>query len=242
MLYDTGYSEHFFDATRSFPESLYRKLTPVDFPPQECLLQQLDDRGIKAKDIEVILISHFHADHIAGLRNFRKARLIATQAERSACEKQGRLGRLRKAYLKDLLPEDFEERVKYVESLPKVLGALERIGFKEVYDLWGDQSMYAVNLPGHTESQLGLIFQSARLGPVFLVADACWKIEGLVENRPPSRLAYSLFARNEDYNQTFTALRKLQDEFCIIPSHCSATFAKLGGTMEVSQNLYPQFV
>jgi hypothetical protein len=74
------------------------------------------------------------------------------------------------------------------------------------------------------------------------VADACWKTEGLAENRPPSRLAYSLFAENEDYNQTFTALRNLQEEFCIIPSHCLTTFAKLGGTQEVNRQLYPQFV
>jgi len=242
MLYDTGYSEHFFEATRSFPEAFYRKVTPVSFPLEECLLKQLDDRGVQPKDIETILISHFHADHISGLRNFPDAKLIATQAEQSACEKLGRLGRLRKAYLQDLLPDDFEERVTYVESLPKVPEALERIGFEEVYDLWGDQSMYAVNLPGHVESQLGLIFQSSRLGPVFLVADACWKTEGLAENRPPSRLAYSLFAENEDYNQTFTALRNLQEEFCIIPSHCLTTFAKLGGTQEVNRQLYPQFV
>ena len=83
MLYDTGYSQHYFESTAKFPECPYRLVTPVTLPPKERLLQQLEERGIHPTDIERSFISHFHADHIAGLKDFPKAQLIATSDELS---------------------------------------------------------------------------------------------------------------------------------------------------------------
>ena len=70
MLYDTGYSEHFLAATETFPERFYRLLTPVELRSTECLVAQLQSLGIEAADIREVLISHFHGDHVAGLRDF----------------------------------------------------------------------------------------------------------------------------------------------------------------------------
>src|ERR1035437_2671302 len=47
ILYDTGYAEHFFTATDTFPERLYRTVLPVDLPANEILLNQLKQRGIR---------------------------------------------------------------------------------------------------------------------------------------------------------------------------------------------------
>jgi glyoxylase-like metal-dependent hydrolase (beta-lactamase superfamily II) len=234
ILYDTGYSRHFFEATRRPPECLYRMVTPVRLTPEEELLGQLESRGIAASDIGLIVISHFHADHIAGLRDFPTARFFATRAEHAANEKRSRVARVRRAYLRGLLPVDFEARSSWVENGATVPAPWP--GFRAGFDLLGDGSIVGIDLPGHTASQLGLAFRTEVLGDVFLVGDACWKIEGLEQNRPPARLAYSLFANGEEYDATFAALRELAMSEAgpvLIPSHCATTWAKLGGTRHI---------
>lgn len=235
ILYDTGYASHFFSETKRVPECLYRLVTPVRLPPEEVLLTQLESRGIAASDIGTIVISHFHADHIAGLRDFPKARFVATQAERASNEARGRWGQVRRAYLRGLLPADFEARVSWAEEMPAP-PAFPWPGFGAGFDLIGDGSLVGVDLPGHTASQLGLHFRGEEWGEVFLVGDACWKIEGLEQDRPPARPAYSLFADGAAYDATFAALRELAmapGGPIVIPSHCATTWAKLGGTRHI---------
>ncbi|HEY1048853.1 MAG TPA: MBL fold metallo-hydrolase [Prosthecobacter sp.] len=237
MLYDTGYSPHFFEATRRFPECLYRVVTPVQLPPEEQLLAQLEERGIEAKDIETIFISHFHADHVAGLRDFPNTRFIATAAERQKVEKKGRIGRLRRAYLRDLLPPDLDTRLTLAEGTPTVPLPTSWQPFTTAHDLLGDASMLGIDLPGHAASQLGVAFRSAHEGdPLFLIGDAAWKIEGLKQNRPPSRLAYSLFDNGKVYDATFAKLHALHLGAApprMIPSHCASTWAERGSTRHV---------
>ncbi len=114
--------------------------------------------------------------------------------EYSANRRRNRFGRVRRAFLADLLPADFENRVTWAETLPPIDLPQAWGAFHRGFDLLGDGSLVAIDLTGHTESQLGLGFAAEEAGGTFLVADACWKIEGLRERRPPSRLAHSLFA------------------------------------------------
>lgn len=237
MLYDTGYSQHFREATRRFPECLYRMITPVTLPPGEELLAQLASRGIRASDIGTILISHFHADHVAGLRDFPRAKFIATRAERALCETKGRVGRLRRAYLRELLPDDVEERLQYAEDIPQVPLPAAWDPFELAHDFFGDSSILGINLPGHTASQLGVAFHAEE--PVFLIGDACWKIEGLIGDRRPSRLAYALFDNGTAYDATFAKLRALHlspGAPRIVPSHCITTWRELGGSRRIHRD------
>ena len=237
ILYDTGYSRHFREATRRFPECLYRIITPVTLPPGEELLAQLESRDIRASDIGTILISHFHADHVAGLRDFPRARFIATRAERAQCETKGRMGRLRRAYLRALIPDDVEERLQYAENIPQVRLPPAWSPFESANDLFGDGSMLGINLPGHTASQLGVAFHAEE--PVFLIGDACWKIEGLIRDKKPSRLAYALFDNGATYDATFAKLRALHlsaEAPHIVPSHCITTWRERGGSRRIHRD------
>jgi glyoxylase-like metal-dependent hydrolase (beta-lactamase superfamily II) len=232
MLYDTGYSGHFREATRRFPECLYRAVTPVRLDPEEELRAQLEDRGFSVNDVATILVSHFHADHVAGLRDFPSARFVAMRPEYAANRRRGRFGRARRAFLADLLPGDFETRATWAKTRPPIELPAAWGAFREGFDLLGDGSLVGIDLPGHTESQLGLAFSVEGEGGTFLVADACWRIEGLRERRPPSRLADPLFADPARYRATFEALCDLSASPGaprIIPSHCATSWAGRAG-------------
>jgi hypothetical protein len=90
MLFDTGYAKHFIQATTPFPQRLYRWVTPMHLCDKENLLHQLAQRGIAPEDIKHIFISHFHADHIAGLLDFPQARYICSKvALQSVMQRSG---------------------------------------------------------------------------------------------------------------------------------------------------------
>ena len=234
MLYDTGYSRHFMEATKPFPECLYRMVTPPVLPPEEELLHQLEQRNIRPEEIGTIFISHFHADHVAGLRDFPKARFIATREEYAEMKGRSRWNRLRGAFLSELFPADFSERVSWAEDCAALGTGLA--GFENGYDLLGDGSIAGIPLPGHTRSQLGLLLRddTRRL---FLAGDACWKIEGLERRKQPSRIAAHLFADNRAYEETFFKLADLHHadtSLTIIPSHCVTTWQRIGNTRTIT--------
>lgn len=55
-------------------EEMYRWLTPVTV--NKSLHEQLAMHHIKAEEINYIIISHFHADHIGGWKIFPNAQFI----------------------------------------------------------------------------------------------------------------------------------------------------------------------
>ena len=69
-LWDTGYADHFRQYTQSGIFQIYRHLTPIHLNKGESLIEQLRAGGYAADDFQALIISHFHADHVAGLKDF----------------------------------------------------------------------------------------------------------------------------------------------------------------------------
>lgn len=229
MLYDTGYAEHFYRATDSWPERLYRTVLPVELPPAEALGLQLAQFGITPQDIGTVIISHYHGDHIAGLRDFPNARFVALRGDTRGFEALA--GRRWRAtfggWLPALLPPDFFARLddaetKPVRALPRWLSPFER-----AFDLAGDGSLLGVPLPGHSAGQLGLFVPDADGRPAFLVADACWSLPACREGRLPSRLALFVNADRKRFARTFFAVQQIARRelaVALLPSHCTAAW------------------
>ncbi|HVU66498.1 MAG TPA: MBL fold metallo-hydrolase [Ktedonobacteraceae bacterium] len=230
LLWDTGYAPRMLEVTRRLPFALYRAATPLRLRPELAVVAQLERLGLRADDIRRVLISHFHADHIAGLRDFPRADYIATrQAYDDVATRQG-LAALRRAFIPALLPEHFERRVTLLapfqgESLP-ALGA--------THDLFGDGSLRLLELPGHARGQMGLLARTGR-GWVLFAADGCWMRRAVRENRPPSRLTHFFVDNPAMVRATIQRLHLFAAErpdVLIVPSHCPEAFA---GEVEAGQ-------
>lgn len=217
ILFDTGYSERFHQLTRKFPYSLYRYLTPVQL--NYSLKDQLLAHAIQPHEIKTIVISHFHADHIGGLRDFPQARFVCHQD--ALADIQGKRGvkALLQGFLPDLLPEDFTDRWISIDAtmlLPSILSP-----FTHGFDLFGDGMLWIVPLPGHAPGQIGLFFHAP--DPVFLVADSCWHSETIQQLHLPSHLTRLV---HHDWHAYITTIHQLhvlaqqQPSVKIIPSHC----------------------
>lgn len=225
ILFDTGYSDHFFSATEPLPERLYRIALPVRLPPQEQLLTQLAARGLEAGDISWVVVSHYHGDHVAGLRDFPHARFVASRKDSDALRSLSRWRATLQGLLPRLLPDDYWARLTYAETLAQRQLPGWMAPFTAGGDLLGDGSLLVLPLPGHSAGQLGLLVADADGGPVLLAADACWSLPACREGRLPAAPARLVTADATAYRQTFAQLGLLarrEPLLRILPSHCVA--------------------
>jgi glyoxylase-like metal-dependent hydrolase (beta-lactamase superfamily II) len=223
-LFDTGYSQRFLDATRPFPERGYRWITPPECPPQATAAAQLAARGIAPRAVDWILLSHLHADHVAGLIDFPRARILVHADALAALRRRGRWANLLHGVLPSLLPDDLNARTRLLA--PAEFTAIGPGGLPAL-DLAGDGSALVVPLPGHAAGQVGLLMQPRDAKPMFLVADAAWTSQAISGYRPPSWLAGLI---SEDRGTGARTLRLLHDlslarpDLRLVPSHCATAF------------------
>lgn len=223
ILFDTGYTRRFFDETEAFPARIYRETTPVVFREEEGIATQLRARGIDPAEVKLVLLSHFHADHVAGARDLPNARFVCYEsAWRQLCGLTG-FAALRQAFLPGLLPPDFASRVQAVEALKLVELPARLRPFETGADLLGDGSVVVVPLPGHAPGHFGVVI-ATEPAPTFLVADACWLSRSYRELLFPSPLAYLIFDDAAAYKTSLErlhALHKASPQVAILPSHCA---------------------
>ncbi len=233
ILFDTGYSTRFFEETKRFPGSLYRMVTPVTFRNEDSAISQLRQQGIGAEEVRYVVLSHFHADHTAGLRDFPNARILYKREAYTAVKDLGSLASVKAGCLPGLLPDDFEERSAFIDETPRrrLPGDFP---FVMGYDLFGDGSLIAVDLPGHAAGQIGLFLMSAT-GEYFLCADAVWSSRAYRERRKPHAAAGLIMDDRSQYADTFERLCLLHQQYPqirIIPSHCQEELLQQTGEEE----------
>lgn len=222
VLFDTGYGSHFFAATAPFPERAYRWVTPVVLNSEETAVARLRQLGYGPEDVNYVIISHFHGDHVSALRDFPRARFVFLDSGYEHVRHMNRLQGVSIGYLKALLPRDFESRAMalslkdahYRVGLPEPLG--------DGLDLFGDEAIRLVPLEGHFAGQVGALLKT-EVGTVFLVADACWFRQSFEELTLPHPIAMSRMYNPKQYVQDLQAIQGFYRQFPtahIIPSHC----------------------
>jgi glyoxylase-like metal-dependent hydrolase (beta-lactamase superfamily II) len=223
VLFDTGYSDHFRKETASFPNLLYARLMPPRFQGADRACDQMERMGVHASEVGTIVLSHFHADHIAGLRDFPQAKIVASRSGYAAIRGARGISGLLNGLLPGLMPSDADDRICFTDAfgatgLPPALA-----DFGPARDLFGDGSALLVDLPGHSTGQIGLYLPAAPRGALFVVADAAWSLEAIADLRPPPRLVTAMLGQTDTYRRTFEKLHRLQrvvPDLAIRPAHC----------------------
>ncbi|XBB67293.1 MBL fold metallo-hydrolase [Nocardioides sp. WV_118_6] len=213
-LFDTGYADHFFTATQRLPARLYRELLPVTLPDDQHLPAQLRGLGIDPLDVRRVVVSHFHGDHVAGLRDYPNARIVAGGAGGAQITGLKGINAIRHGLLPAMLPDGLSDRLLAAEDLP---GG----------DLLGDGSLLLVALPGHMPGHLGLVLTATDGRQVLLAGDAAWFTKSITDLAPPSRLAGIAF---DDWTAAMGtlghlhALHRAHPDLLLLPAHCTAGF------------------
>lgn len=208
-LWDTGYASHFADHTRHGVYRLYPWVTPVHFDPAQSLRAQLAARGLRVDDLDGVLLSHFHADHIAGLRDFPGLPLICSGSGWQQLRHRRGIAAVRRAFVPGLMPDDCEGRMRFVEGFEPVALPAALAPFGTGWALPGSRrEVLLVELPGHAAGHLGAFVLTAQ-GWQLLAADAAWTRENFAEASPPSRLTHLIMENVAEYHDTLRRLGAL---------------------------------
>lgn len=196
ILYDTGYSTDLYK--KGIKKSFYRKLTPLFVEQSDELANQLKQDGIDPLEIQWVILSHFHPDHIGGARAFSSATFLVTK-EAYATYRSPKINDL---VFNDLLPDDFSERVR-------ILHMGENPSFYEGYatlDLFGDESLLLLSVGGHAAGQCCAYLPEKEL---FIGADLCWGIALLPYTEKMKKIAKMVQDDFNEYKRGVQLLRTL---------------------------------
>ncbi len=224
VLFDTGYTNAFFEQTRRFPERLYSMMTPVNVSNEQSAVSQLQRRGIQQKDVRHIVLSHFHADHIAGLGDFPFAQFHYSQEAYEPLRQMSRLRQVTKGFLSGLVPPDFLARSNAYSMAQLASSSTGCPPFPSGFDLFDDSRIMLIPLPGHTIGHLGILVRDGA-NSAFFIGDASWHEDNFLKNQPPKRIVLSLLGDYPSYRRTLENLRsmaEMQPHTAIVPCHCSA--------------------
>ncbi|MFK8103290.1 MAG: MBL fold metallo-hydrolase [Saprospiraceae bacterium] len=226
ILFDTGYTRRFYSATKNFPLNIYAYLTKVFIRVEEEASTALSNIGIVPEEVRFIIVSHFHADHIGGLRDFPNARFICTKEAFVAVEHKKGFAALTRGYLSSLLPNDFRGRTDFLE-LEQATRKDEHLG--KLYDLFGDGSILICQLEGHAKGQIGALLET-EIGKVFMISDAAWLKQNFQDFHLPSPMVRLFIDSWKNFIQSLKrihAYHQSNPETIIIPCHCEETYEKL---------------
>lgn len=182
-LIDTGYSRHVVDPHGAGPGrrdrllSVYRLLLRPTLVAPAPLGLGLARLGLRPGDIDTVIVTHFHADHIGGLMDLPRARIVCSKAAWEHLTGSGTLANAVHGVFTSLLPDDLEARVAFVEDM----GRSEAWGGR---DLAGDGSVVSIDVSGHLAGQIGLLFPALD-PPLVYGADVQFCRQAVEEGRAP---------------------------------------------------------
>jgi len=223
VLFDTGYSEAFENATNPFPDRLYRWATPVTIKKDETAKSILEKNKINADDIRYVIISHFHADHIAGICDFPNAQFICSNDALQEVNQLKGFAAVSKGILHGLIPADFFERISTIEDFADKT-IVNEYGMVE-YELFGLKAFKLVLLPGHAKGMLGFIFDNGSKS-IFYATDASWSVDTYSRGILPKKIVKLFFDSWKDFKETLQKMRAFEKDnkqFAILFTHCKET-------------------
>ena len=216
ILFDTGLGNHIKQQFEDIPALLHPVLAYSFIKSAQ---KTLEPAHI---DIAKIIISHFHWDHVGGVKDFPDADILVDQVDYERA-KEGKDG----AVLSQINGKNIHWRFISFTNTPYE-------NFEQSFDVYGDDSLIIVPLPGHTHGSIGLFVNTEAGIRYFLTGDATYSLLGFTKPAEKSFLLKNVLdLDHKTLIQTILKVHYLMLQYpdlIVVPAHD----AKL-------QNTLPQF-
>ncbi len=170
ILFDTGWGRSIspngvFDGTaqiKAFASTLLYKLNQGYVELGMTAKEQLDKKGIKPEDIDYVILSHLDCDHTQGLKDLAGVKnVLVSREEYSFSRRINLINQIR-------------YHSRWIRGMPVRFFDWNCSGgpFHKSYDLFGDNSIQLISLPGHSPGHLGIKIKDRAGKYVLLYGDA----------------------------------------------------------------------
>jgi glyoxylase-like metal-dependent hydrolase (beta-lactamase superfamily II) len=165
--------------------------------------------------IDFVILTHPHWDHASGLTDLPGATVWLTAEDRAFVEHfQGSEPAVMPAHFKDAHIQTYAWDGPAFENFPAS------------HDFFGDGSVVAVPLPGHTPGAVGIFLDSVRGRRVLFVGDTVWNRDGYLllshKPKPLSDFTDVDTDRLSDNIRRLAHLHSRYPELIIVPAHDGA--------------------
>ncbi|MDQ0297846.1 glyoxylase-like metal-dependent hydrolase (beta-lactamase superfamily II) [Salibacterium salarium] len=156
VLIDTGWHEDIRVNQKKHLGRFTYSMFKGKLPRGQSIKEKIDALGIETKDLDYVVLTHLHSDHVSGLEHVSNAKNILTsELEWQAAQKD--LG-----YIKTMW-RDIPINTFHLNTIP--FGP-----YKKGYDLFGDETIYLVFTPGHSKGQMSILVSTTK-GWILLASD-----------------------------------------------------------------------
>lgn len=197
ILFDTGYSTDIYKT--GVKGWIYRTFNPTYIQKHEEILWQLKQDDISTDDINYIIISHLHPDHVGGLKFFPKSKIVLSENANQALKHPA----FTDLIFESLLPRQLTSQIVEIEHMNLKQRTIH--GLKG-YDLFGDGSILITHLEGHTHGHVGALISER----ILLAGDACWGNDLLDASKNMRRFVKLIHNNHDNFLNTLNLLEKLR--------------------------------
>ncbi len=134
-------------------------ICPLTYTPEQTLQYQLGLCGLKPEDIDMLVISHMHTDHIGNIHLFKNAQVVVSRKE------------LESALVSVFQTSDLMNHGFFIKDEVSC-DVKNYILIEGDYEL-GD-GITLISLPGHTAGMMGMKLALKNTGTVILMKDSCF--------------------------------------------------------------------
>jgi glyoxylase-like metal-dependent hydrolase (beta-lactamase superfamily II) len=223
FLVDTGLHP---SVTSKPTANLGRVITRFSHPNLEAgkdIAAQLRSRGLEAKDIKTVVMTHMHFDHTSAMSELGNASFILSEPEWQSAA----LGS--KPFLRGYMHEHFDYAFDYrtVSFDGPNVGSYSTFG--RTFDLFGDGSVRLAFTPGHTYGHMSLICH-LKDRDLVIAGDAIYTLGQLDDAAPPPRPEDPHTWRRSA--QELRLFKRQYPQAVIIPGHDPEAWAALDDRYE----------
>jgi len=160
ILVDTGETAKIYEEGYLPKGGLYHKAVETRIKEEEELPYQLAKIGVKPKDIDTIILTHLHGDHIGGLAHFSHSKIFVSKEEyQFATSKKGPSN----GYFPTNWPEWFQPiLIEYTHGAEGAFSASQQIT--------SDGKIVVVSTPGHSIGHQSILVKDSDK-TVFIAGD-----------------------------------------------------------------------
>ncbi len=160
------------------------------FNPKWSIIERIRQVGYRSADVDNVLITHLHFDHTGGMKELAHAKFFihAPEWKYATSEEAG----LSQGFSK----QDYQ-----------ALGDVNAFDLPKEKDLFGDGSVCAIDLRGHSPGQVGYRFKLTNGDEVIHVGDAAYGVEQITGDAPFGKMSK---VTSYNYDQAIASLQALR--------------------------------